>query len=106
MKKKIEIKKQNTYEKKNDKNKIPEALISNREKEIKEDPIQRMDKFNSRPRKKKSTTTDLVDTNAPNWSPTNKWPALDQTCNNCGKKGHFTWTCRQRENYKSKVGNV
>ena len=34
-KKTIEIIKQNTYEKKHNKNKIPEALISNREKEIK-----------------------------------------------------------------------
>ena len=52
MKKTIEMIKQNTYEKKNNKNTIPEALISNREKEIKEEPIQRMDKFNTRPRKK------------------------------------------------------
>ena len=52
--------KQNTYEKKNDKNKIPGALTSSREKEVKEEPIQRMDKFNSRPRKN-SITTDLVD---------------------------------------------
>ena len=40
MKKTIEMIKQNTYEKKNNKNTIPEALISNREKEIKEEPIQ------------------------------------------------------------------
>ena len=33
-------------------------------------------------------------------------PALDQTCNNCGKKGHFARTRRQRENYKNKLRNV
>ena len=33
--------KQNTYERKNRKNTIPEALILHREKEIKEEPIQR-----------------------------------------------------------------
>ena len=39
MKKTIEIIKQNTYEKKNNKNTTPAALISNREKETKEEPI-------------------------------------------------------------------
>ena len=37
----IELIKQNTYERKNRKNTIPEALISNREKEIKEEPRQK-----------------------------------------------------------------
>ena len=59
MKKTIEMNKQNTYEKKNDKNTIPEALISNREKEIKEEPIQRMDN-STHDRERNSTTTDLV----------------------------------------------
>ena len=52
MKKTIEMIKQNTYEMKNDRNTIAEALISSRETEFKEEPIQRMDKFNSRPRTK------------------------------------------------------
>ena len=52
MKKAIEMIKQNTYGKKLKKNTIPEALILNREKEIKEEPKQRMDKFNTRPRNK------------------------------------------------------
>ena len=52
MKKTIEMIKQNTYEKKKNKNTILEALISNREKGIKEEPIQIMDKFNTRPRNK------------------------------------------------------
>ena len=106
MKKTIEMIKQNTYEKKNDKNTIPEALISSREKEIKEEPIQRMDKFNFRPRKKFDNNRPCRFCNAPNWNPTNKCPALDQTCNYCRKKGHFARTCRQRENYKNKLRNV
>ena len=41
MKKTIEMIKQNTYEKKNKKNTIPEALITTKEKQmIKEEPIQ------------------------------------------------------------------
>ena len=31
---------------------------------------------------------------------------MDQTCNNCGKKGHFTRSCIQKENDKLKVRNV
>ena len=43
MKKTIELTKQKTYEKKNKKNTIPEALITTQEKQIiKEEPIQRM----------------------------------------------------------------
>ena len=106
MKKTMEMIKQNTYEKKNDKNTIPKALISSREKEIKEEPIQRMDNFNSRPRKKFNNSRHCRFCNAPNWNPTQKCPALDKTCHNCGKKGDFARTCRQRENYKNKLRNV
>ena len=49
MKKTIEMIKQNTYEKKNKKNTIPEALITTKEKQmIKEEPIQRVEKFGTR----------------------------------------------------------
>ena len=96
MKKTIEMIKQNTYEK-NDKNTIPEALISSREKEIEEKPIQRMDKFNCRPRKKFKNNRLCRFCNAPNWNLTHKCPALDQACKNCGKKGDFARTCRQEK---------
>ena len=96
-KKTIEMIKQNAYEKKNDKNTIPEALISSRKLEIKEKPIQRMDKFNSRLRKKLNNNRPCRFCNAPNWNPTHKCPALVQTCNNCGKKSHFARTGRQRK---------
>ena len=45
----IELLKQNTYERKNKKNTIPEALISAKERQKKE-PIQRMEKFGARPK--------------------------------------------------------
>ena len=46
LKKRIELIKQNTYEKKNKKNTIPKALISSKEKQlIKEEPIQRTGRF-------------------------------------------------------------
>ena len=81
---------------------MPEALIPNREREVKEEPIQRTDKINTRPRKKCNNNRHCRFCNAPNWSPTHKCRAIDQTCNNYGKNGHFARTCRQREN--SKIG--
>ena len=47
----IELIKQNTYEKKNKKNTIPEAFISSKEKRmIKEEPIQRMEGLGTKPK--------------------------------------------------------
>ena len=50
LKKTIEMIKQNIYERKSRKNTIPEAMISHREKEIKEEPIQRMERSDTRPK--------------------------------------------------------
>ena len=50
LKKVIELIKQNTNEKQNKKNTIPDSLISTKEKHIiKEEPIQRMERFDTRP---------------------------------------------------------
>ena len=72
LKKAIEMIKQNTYEMKRNMNTIPEALISNREKDIKEEPIERMNKFNTRPRNKVNSNRPCRICNAPNWSQTHK----------------------------------
>ena len=99
LKKIIELIKQNTYEKKNKKNTIPEALISTKEKQIiKEEPIQRMEKFDARPKNRNFANRTCRFCNAPNWTPLHKCPALDATCNKLGKKGHYAKVCRQKMN--------
>ena len=99
----IEMIKQNTYGKTNSKNTITETLISEEEEEIKEEPIQRTDKFTTRPKNKFSDSRPF---NAPDWNPAHKCPALDQTCNSCGKKGHFASTWRSENKRKRKIRNV
>ena len=99
LKKIIELIKQNTYEKKNKKNTIPEALISTKEKHmIKEEPKQRMERFGTRPKNKNYGNRTCRFCNAPNWTPMHKCPALEANCNKCGKKGHYAKACRQKFN--------
>ena len=97
MKKIIEMIKQNTYEKKNKKNTIPEALIALKEKQIiKKEPKQRMDKFGTRPKTRITRNRPCRFCNAPNWNPIHMCPAQESNCHNCGKKGHYARACKQR----------
>ena len=65
-KKLIELIKQNTYEKKNKKDTKPEALISTKEKHIiKEEPIQRMERFRTRSKNKQFRNRTCRFCNAP-----------------------------------------
>ena len=95
----IELIKQNTYGKKNKKNTIPEALISTKEKHrIKEEPIQRMERFGVKPKNKNLGNRPCRYCSAPNWTPLHKCPATEVNCNKCGKKGHYAKACRQKFN--------
>ena len=99
LKKVFELIKQNTYEKKNKKNTIPEALISTKEKQmIKEEPIQRMERFGVRPKNRNFGNRTCRFCTAPNWTPMHKRPALDVNCNKCDKKRHYAKACRQKTN--------
>ena len=82
MKKTIELIKQNTSEKKNKKKTIPEALISAKERNtIKEEPIQRMEKFGTKPKTKITGNRPCRFCGAPNSTPLHKCTALETNCN-------------------------
>ena len=70
LKKTVEMVKQNTYEWKKSKNTIPEALILNQENEVKEEPIQRLDKDVTKPKNYFKNNRPCKFCNAPNWNPT------------------------------------
>ena len=102
MKKIIDLITQNTYEKKNKKNTIPEALISTKEKHIiKEEPIQRMERLGTRPKNKNFGNRPCRFCSAPKWTPLHKCPATDANCNKCGEKGHYAKACRQKFNNRT-----
>ena len=89
--------KTDTHEKKNKKNTKPDALISSKEEQaIKEEPIQRMERFGTRPKKKNLNNRPFRYRGASNWSPLHKCPALEVNCNKGGKKGHYGKACRQK----------
>ena len=97
LEKTIELVKQNTYGKKNKKNTIPEALISTKEKQaIKEEPIQRMERFGTRPKNRTIAKRPCRYCGIQNWTPMHKCPATETNCNKCGKKGHYAKVCRQK----------
>ena len=99
LKKIFELIKHNMYEKKNKENTISEALISTKEKQIiKEEPIQRMEKFGARPKNRNFGNRTCRFCNAPNWTPIHKCPALDANCNKCGEKGDYAKVCGQKMN--------
>ena len=102
LKKTIEMIKQNTYEKNPKKTQTRSSDFKPRKK-MKKDPIQRMERFDTRPKNNFTNEKPCIFCNAPNWNPTHKSPTLGKHCNKCGKKGHFGRVCRQRENYKRKV---
>ena len=97
--------KQNTYERKNRKKTIPEALITSLEKEIKKN-YTKMERFGTRLKNRTTNGKPCQFCNAPNWNPTHKCPTMDKLCNKCGKKGHFARVCRLKEIYRRKVQNV
>ena len=93
----IELIKQNTYEKKNKKNTIHEALISIKEKQaIKEEPIQTMERFGARSKTRPTGNRPCRFCGGSNWTPLHKCPATETNCNKYGKSGHYAKLCRQR----------
>ena len=68
---------------------------------IKEEPIQRMERFGTRPKNKNYGNRTCRVCNAPNWTPIHKCPALEANCNKCGKKGHYAKACRQKFNNRT-----
>ena len=86
---------QNSYEKRHKQSTIPPALA--KEKEIKEEPIQKIQPRNYR--KKAEITTKNNNCGfcgQQNWSPSHKCPAKTAECNNCHKMGHFERVCRSK----------
>ena len=91
--------KQNTHEKKNKKNTIPEALISTKEKHItKEKPIQRMERFGTRPIYENFGNRAFTFGTSPKWTPMHECPALHVNCNRCGEIGHYAKASSQKTN--------
>ena len=87
---------QDSYEKRHKQSTIPPALAN--EKEIKEEPIQKIQPGNKQKYRKNAETTSKNNNcgfcGQQNWSPSHKCPAKTEECNNCHKMGHFARVCR------------
>ena len=100
LKKAIELIKQNTYEKKNT---IPEALISAKKHAIKEEPIQRMERFSTRPKTRPTGNRPCRFCGASNWTPLHNCPPIETIFNKCGKRGDYAKFCRQKHTINQTV---
>ena len=57
-----------------------------------------MERFGKRPKNKSFNSRPCRYCGASNWLPLHKCPALEITCNKCGKNGHYAKACRQKFN--------
>ena len=96
---------QDSYEKRHKQSTIPPALAN--EKEIKEEPIQKIQPRNYR----KNTEITAKNNNCgfcgqQNWSPSHKCPDKTAECNNCHKMGHFARVCRSKTNTNTRKQKI
>ena len=63
---------------------------------MKEEPIQRMERFGTRPKNRTIANRPCRYCGIQNWTPMHKCPATETNCNKCGKKGHYAKVCRQK----------
>ena len=91
---------QDSYEKRHKQSTIPPALA--KEKEMKEEPIQKIQPRNKQNFQRNSETTSNNNNcgfcGQKNWSPLHKCPAKTVDCNNCHKMGHFARVCCSKNN--------
>ena len=99
---------QNTYDKKNGKNTLPDKLISNKERKIKEKPIHKTiltGNYGTRPkeRPKEQNCRKCI---APNRNPKNNCRARESVCHNCKKKRFFAKACRPEYQKRQKITEI
>ena len=94
----MDIETEDSYDKRHKQSTIPPALA--KEKEIKEEPIQKIQPRNKQ-HYRKSTEKTIKNNNCgfygqQNWSPQHKCPTKTVECNNCHKMRHFARVCRSK----------
>ena len=101
----VEQTQQIAYVRKNKNNTIPEALISNREKNIKEKPIYKIaytGQYGTRS-KERHKDQNCRHYDAPGWNSNHKRPARDVLCHKCKKKGHSAKACRLEQQKRQEI---
>ena len=99
---------QHPFAKNKKKNTIPEAIILNRERENKQEPLHKITytgKYGTRP-KERPKERNCRYYNAPNANLSHECPARESICHKCKKKSHFAKVCRSEHGKQQKIKEI
>ena len=96
---------QNAYDRENKTRTIPEALISNRERDFKEEPLHKTTYTgqNGTRSEERQKDRNCRQCETPNWNPTLECPARDAKCHNCEKKCRLAKKCRFEQRKRQEI---
>ena len=104
----VEQLQRNTYDRKKKKSTIPDGLISNRIKKLKEEPIHKIThsgRYGTRPKERRKERNCRY-CGSPNWNPNHKCSNRKSVCHNFKKIGHYAKACKSEYRKRQRFDGI